>query len=249
MAQQKGIIKIKGTVGDLTFYKSQDGYLVKEKTSLDADRIATDPAFARTRENGAEFGEAAHSSKTLRDAIRPMLLTSADGRVTSRLTKVMSSIRKLDTTSVRGKRTVGTAIILATAQSLLQGFNFNKKAILGAVLFKPYVVTPATGVINIANLVPINDVAYPLGATHVTLTGAWANVDFTSKISNVQYSTPLNLPIDATSSNVTLTPAAPAVGTGTNLFFLQIEFFQQVNAVQYTLNNGAYNALAIVQVA
>ena len=249
MAQQKGIIRIKGTIGDLTFYKSQDGYLVKEKTSLDGDRIATDPAFARTRENGAEFGEAAHSSKALRDAIRPMLLNAADDRVASRLTQVMSNIRKLDTTSVRGKRTVGTAIVLATAQSLLQGFNFNKKAILGAVLFRPYVVTPATGVISIANLVPINDIAYPVGATHVTLTSAWANVDFNTKISNVQYSPPVNLPIDATSTNVALTPPAPAVGTGTNLFVLQIEFFQQVNAVQYSLNNGGYNALSIVLVA
>ena len=56
MSEQKGIIKIKGTVGDLTFYKSQDGFLVREKGGVEKERIANDPAFVRTRENGKEFG-------------------------------------------------------------------------------------------------------------------------------------------------------------------------------------------------
>ena len=39
MAKQKGIIKLKGTLGDITFYKSQDGYLAREKGGIDADRM------------------------------------------------------------------------------------------------------------------------------------------------------------------------------------------------------------------
>ena len=31
MARQKGIIKLKGTIGDITFYKSKDGYIAREK--------------------------------------------------------------------------------------------------------------------------------------------------------------------------------------------------------------------------
>lgn len=31
MAKQKGIVKIKGTVDDLTFMKTKDGYLVRQK--------------------------------------------------------------------------------------------------------------------------------------------------------------------------------------------------------------------------
>jgi hypothetical protein len=31
MARQKGIIKLKGTIGDITFYKTQDGHLALEK--------------------------------------------------------------------------------------------------------------------------------------------------------------------------------------------------------------------------
>lgn len=60
MAQQKSILKLKGTIGGITFYKSKDGYLGSGKgRSVDASRIANDPGFARTRENGAEFANAA----------------------------------------------------------------------------------------------------------------------------------------------------------------------------------------------
>src|SRR5207253_10195161 len=31
MARQKGIIKLKGKIGDLSFYKTQDGHLAREK--------------------------------------------------------------------------------------------------------------------------------------------------------------------------------------------------------------------------
>ncbi|EIA08653.1 hypothetical protein HJ01_02375 [Flavobacterium frigoris PS1] len=53
MARQNGIIKLKGTIGDITFYKTKDGHLAREKGGIDAKGIATDPAFQRTRENGA----------------------------------------------------------------------------------------------------------------------------------------------------------------------------------------------------
>ena len=36
MARQKGIIKLKGTIGDITFYKTKDGYLAREKGGIDA---------------------------------------------------------------------------------------------------------------------------------------------------------------------------------------------------------------------
>ena len=65
MARQKGIIKLRGTVGDITFYKSKDGHLVRERGGVDGNRIANDPAFKRTRENGSEFGRAGKSGKLL----------------------------------------------------------------------------------------------------------------------------------------------------------------------------------------
>ncbi len=249
MAQQKGIIKIEGTLDTLTFYKSQDGHLVRTKGGVSADRIANDPAFVRTRENGAEFANSASAGKMLRDTVRTMMLTASDNRVTSRLTKVMTDIKNFDTTSARGERTVGVGIANASAMELLNGFDFNISAILSSILFSPYTVDIPTGKINFAALTPINDVAFPAGATHITLSGAFAVVDFAAGTSDIQFSNEVNLPIDATTAPQTLTPVAVPSGTGTKLYFLEIEFFQEVNGVQYTLKNGAYNALAIVEVA
>ncbi len=67
MAKQIGIIKLKGKIGDLSFYKTKDGHLSREKGGVDAERIKNDPAFERTRENGAVFGSAAKSGKLVRD--------------------------------------------------------------------------------------------------------------------------------------------------------------------------------------
>lgn len=248
MARQKGIIKLKGKVGDLSFYQSKDGNLVREKGGVDGTRIANDPAFARTRENGAEFGSSATSGKLVRDAVRTMMMTASDGRVTSRLTKLMTSIKNLDATSARGERTVGTAMSLPAAKARLKGFNFNNRAILGSVLYKSYEVDTTTGEINITDLVPLNDVAYPRGATHLSLRGGWAKIDFVANEQSVEFTEPVNLSISAIPSDVELVPAGVPTGTGVNVFLLMIEFFQEVNGIQYSLKNGAFNALSIVEV-
>ncbi len=248
MAKLKGILKIEGTLQEMTFYKTQDGSLVKTKSGVSGDRIANDPAFARTRENGSEFGSSATAGKVLRDAIRNMVATASDNRVTSRVTQIMTQIKNFDTTSLRGERSVDVGIATVDGKALLKNFNFNDKAILGAILYKPYAVNTTTGVISIANLVPSTDIAAPSGTTHVSVKGAFAIVDFDLGTSDVGYTNVTNLPIDPTSTSVTLTPASVPAGTGTKLYLLQIEFFQEVNAVQYPLNNGAYNALAIIEV-
>ena len=48
MAKQKSLVKVEGTIGDLNFYKTKNGYMVREKSTISPERIATDPAFKRT---------------------------------------------------------------------------------------------------------------------------------------------------------------------------------------------------------
>ena len=134
MARQKGIIKLKGTIGDITFYKTQDGHLAREKGGIDASRIKNDPAFQRTRENGSEFGRAGKAGKILRTALRALLLNSADGRMVSRLTQAMVKVIQADVTSVRGLRNV-----IDGEAELLAGFEFNIRGKLGTSLFAPFV--------------------------------------------------------------------------------------------------------------
>jgi hypothetical protein len=98
-------------------------------------------------------------------------------------------------------------------------------------------------------LAPMNDVAFPRGATHLTLRGGWAKIDFTTNEQTIEFTNSVNLPIDGTLSTVDLIPTAVPAGAGVDVFLLMIEFTQEVNAIQYSLKNGAFNALCIVDVA
>jgi hypothetical protein len=120
MARQKGIIKLKGIIGDITFYKTKDGYLAREMGGVDASRIKSDPAFQRTRENGAEFGRAGKAGKTLIIALRTLLINSADSRMVSRLTQSMIKVIQADLVNDRGLRNV-----IDGEAELLVGFDFN----------------------------------------------------------------------------------------------------------------------------
>ena len=245
MAKLKGIIKLEGTLQDMTFYKTQDGHLVKTKSGVSGERIANDAAFIRTRENGAEFGSAAKAGKIVRDSFRVLMQMASDNRVTSRVTQLMTRIQKHDTTSVRGERKVSLGIATAEGLNLVRAFNFNNTAILGSILLKPYSVDTATGIITIGDLTPSLDIKPVAGATHVSLLGAYAAINFDTGENDIQYTNTENLPINSTSTSVTLTPVDEPTTVGTKFFLLEILFYQEVNGAQYLLN-GAFNALSII---
>ena len=177
MARQKGIIKLKGTIGDITFYKTKDGHLAREKGGIEASRIKNDPAFQRTRENGSEFGRAGTAGKILRTSLRSLLVNSADGRMVSRLTQAMVKVIQADMISVRGLRNV-----IDGEAELLNGFEFNIRGKLGTSLFAPFVavIDRASGAISVDldSFIPANMIAAPSGTTHYKIISAGAEIDF-----------------------------------------------------------------------
>jgi hypothetical protein len=248
MAKQRSIIKLEGTIGDITFLKTRDGYLAKEKTSISAERIATDPAFERTRENGAEFARAGKAGKLVRAAFRSVLKGGTHGRLASRLTTEMMRVIKADTTSVRGMRNV----IDGEAQ-LLQGFDFNEQGALSSTLFAPFVATidrvAGTLRVSIPPFVPNAMIGYPAGATHFRIAAAGAAIDFEQEQFEQSASETALLPLDATATQaVELVNNVTENSTHPMLLILGIEFYQEVNGLPYTMRNGAYNALQIVKV-
>jgi hypothetical protein len=185
----------------------------------------------------------------MRDAFVPVIKGNSDSLMVSRVTRVMTEIKNLDTTNVRGQRVVGVGIQTQAGMNLLLNFNFNIKAILRNVLSAAYSVDTSTGIITVPGFVPNLALEVPEGATNVSLTGAWSIVDFVNGVSNTTYTNVENLPIDGTSTDITLTPTGVPPGKETNLFVLQVGFFQTINGIQYPLNNGGYNSVGIVGVA
>jgi len=248
MARQKGIIKLKGTIGDITFYKTQDGHLAREKGGVDASRIKNDPAFQRTRENGSEFGRAGKAGKVLRTALRALLLNSADGRMVSRLTQQMVKVVQADMVSERGLRNVIDGEV-----DLLVGFEFNIRGKLGTSLFAPFVGTidRVAGKIKVAlaSFVPVNMIAAPGGTTHFKIISAGAEIDFEAETFVETHAESAILPWDSTATAAinhinSVTPAS----TKPLFLALGIEFYQEVNGQMYPLKNGAFNPLSVVKV-
>jgi hypothetical protein len=249
MAKQKGIIKLKGTIGDITFYKSKDGYIAREKGGVDAQRIATDPAFQRTRENGSEFGRAGKAGKILRMALRSVLINSADSKMVGRLTKEMVRVIQADVTSARGLRNV-----IDGEAELLQGFDFNTRGKLGTVLFAPYnsTIDRVTGELSITidPFVPVNMIAAPNGSTHYKIISAGAEIDFEAETYVEAHAETALLPWDEElTALITHTNAVTANSTKPLFLALGIEFYQVVNGQHYSLKNGASNPLSLIKVS
>jgi hypothetical protein len=249
MAQQKGIFPMKGSIGNITFYKTKDGFLAREKGSLNADRIANDPSFQRTRENGAEFGRAGTAGKVLRAALRSLLQNTADGRSIARLTKEMMRVIQADALNARGMRNV-----IDGEAELLEGFEFNVNSKLGTTLFAPFTarIDRVSGAlsVNIPSFVPVSMVVAPSGTTHFKIVSAGVEIDFENEAYQSQFHSTNELEWNAAATaiidlvnNVTANSAHP-------LFLaLGIAFYQQVNTTMYPLKNGAFNSLALVKVS
>lgn len=248
MAKYKSLFKVRGTLDDVNFYKSEDGYRMRTKGGVSGDRIKNDPAFERTRENNNEFATCAQGGKMLRRATIDLMANAKDSRVTSRLTKSMFQIKDADLTSFRGNRQIAIGMGTLEGRQALKGFEFNKRATISEVLLKEFTLDPATGEIVILDFNPLLHLLKPEGATHVSLTSGFLNLDFATGEKDMQMSPVFNTPLNATAQTVTLTPPSPASGSGNALYFLKIAFFQEVNGIQYPLKNGAFNALQLVEV-
>lgn len=249
MAKQKGIVPLQGTIGNITFFKSKDGYGAREKGSLDANRIANDPAFQRTRENGAEFGRAGKAGKVIRTAFRSLLQNVSDPRMIARLVKELMKVIKADETNARGFRNV-----IDGESEMLTGFEFNVNSKLGTTLYAPFshTINRVTGELSVSipSFIPVNMVSAPAGTTHFKIVSAGAEIDFENESYVAAVSGSTEYAWNGTGTPViTLLNNVPAGSTKVLCLILGIEFYQEVNGVKYSLKNGAFNSLAIVNLS
>jgi hypothetical protein len=246
MAKQTGVITLKGPVGRLSFYKTKNGYLAREKGGVDKSRIMNDPRYARTRENIREFTDNANSSKLLRDALRPVIAQIGDKRLNLRITQSMMQVLKGDLVNVRGDRRVKDG-----DWSLLRDLELNAGSSLGSTLFFEIQYTDSAEAweVVLPAFVPRDMVALPGGATHFKITATGVGVDFDGGSRSVVSSSTGALSILDPALALTLT-VSKAPLTGTHFAFLvSVEFSQLVNGVEYAINNGAHNAAKIVAVS
>lgn len=249
MAKQDSFIKLNGKVGDLSFFKTKDGYQVRTKGGVSAERIKNDPGYQRTRENNAEFAEVSSASKKIRDVLRSMILLTHDPKMATRLTSRVFKMVKVDIVNVRGERKVQPASFV-----LLKDFNFNEAAPLNNTLFVTAVPTidRVTGVadLSVPAITPDTHLSKPKGATHFRLTtgAALISMDEETEVSTLVMASSPYLPINTPVAAAVLSCALPPNSVGAMVLVFGISFYQEVNTVYYTMNNGAYNALCTIAV-
>ena len=112
---------LEGRIGNIIYYRDRHGnYLARQLTTIGKERFATDPAFARVKENAAEFGRASTLSRTMRLALPPHFPAHmpADGEMKSlhnRLLARLIPLLRMDTASARGARGLTAAAMPALA--------------------------------------------------------------------------------------------------------------------------------------
>lgn len=264
MSKQTGLIKLKGNIGGISFYKSGGEDLARTANGPSKEKISTDPAFIRTRENNQEFGGSAGVGKALRLAFATAVQTMADKRFTARLTKLFKDINARGN-GVRGQR----PITISGNRTLLENLEFNEKTSLGSVFNAPFTFAANTartqGTITIAAFLPSAFIQAPSGATHFklisvlgvlsdftynTTTGKYEPTDPTLNLLGANAASAVTALNSATAVNFSLvtalsgTPTMTATVSGVQC--LGIEFYQRVGSTDYLLAQG--NAMKVIKV-
>ena len=136
---------------------------------------------------------------------------------------------------------------------LLNGFEFNDKAILSTIAFMGF--TPSimralgTHAIAVDAFNAARDVSAPTGTTHLKLVGSASSIDFEAKDSDGVTVTSALIPYanDVVAAQ-TLALPLPAASAHPIVVVFGVEFYQEVNGKQYLLGNGAYTTAKIVAV-
>ena len=247
MARQKGVLNLDGKAGTLSFFQGRDGYGARTADGMKGERIADDEAFARTRENGMEFGRAGKAGKVIRAALRELYLGVADMRMTSRMTKAMLKVVQSDPISDRGQRTASKGNSL-----LLEGFEFNVNNPLKQTFFPQFQASidraTGTGQVSLPGFNPQKLIAASKGATHYCLLLGIVSANFDEAQSTERYLVGDPLDLKTETAEQTLTVSLPQSSEFPLFLAFGIEFIQIVNGKKYSLKDASHNALTIVAV-
>lgn len=246
MAKQSGLIQLKGRMGNVSFFENEDGFQARHKKGGSVKGLATDPNYARTRENLLEFARAGKACKLIRELILPFGKKAADSRMFGRLMREMRKVFVADVTSERGLRNVIDGDV-----ELLNGFNFNIKSPLSSVIAAPFSATidreSGKAQVEFPAFLPENVIREPKSATHFQLRIVGAELDF--ETGNFKIDSKMSEEFSLTENpGIQLVCQLPADSTHPLFLVLSIRFFMLSGGRLYQLHTNTGNPVAIVQV-
>jgi hypothetical protein len=239
MARQSGILKFKGSLGGLSFYRHKYyGMLVRKSNPVSAERMRTDPAFARTRENSSEFGRTSKAAKLLRHGLLGFLKDIGTEFLDNRLMKHMLSIKDQDCVNARGQRCVSQA--LTNNPALLGGFELHAAQTLDKFMLQLPVIDTTAGKITCTAW---NGDNIPPKATHIVVTAFRGSLDFANGTCDIRISESSTLTLDNLSQEISLEPPRPTGISGVEIWGVKVVLMQEINGELYPLQLGAAQLL------
>jgi hypothetical protein len=185
----------------------------------------------------------------MRKSVANVVSLAKDFRVSSRMVRAMTLVKNYDLTSVRGSRKVWIGLVTAEGKQSIKGFDFNLNSPFDSVFRGQYDLNPVTGAMVIADFNPSTNLSLPQGSTHASLSVAVSRVDFELENYGTTFSPKENFALANGLLNLTLTPTGMPGGIGVVFYYFLIEFFQELNGVQYPLKNNSHNVLYLMEVA
>ncbi|RAR72926.1 hypothetical protein [Flavobacterium aciduliphilum] len=246
MATQKGILPLVGTLGGVNFYYRK-GKPVARKAGggFNGKAIKTKPNMVRVRENGSEFGHCSRVKSAFRQALYPFLEHYSDGRLHGRMMSLFQEIKKLDTVSARGLRTVENGILTLEGRALFKSFRFTPSFIFEhKVPMKAHY--DAEGCVYTIEHLDLSQVKFPKGATHIELKFGVLGVAFDARIYNMFMAPPMVFEKGEHPGTFAMTPThLPEVGLH-RFAFLGVCFYQELHGVRYVLREDGNVGVAVV---
>jgi len=243
MAKQEGPIFFTGNIGKLNFYKDKDGYQVRSKGGVTAERINSDPKFGRTLENMAEFGAASSTCKLICDSFFSLKSRTMMTEVNTRMQKVLVEMKMEDKVNMRGER----AMVEGDWNRLID-FDLNTNAPLTRILRWPYEISQSGEMLrfSLPQFKAMQMLRFPPNATHFRfhLHRLDFQLDDDENLST-QQETPL-IPLEAPALDLQLEVPMGSDGYRYSLCLLGIEFFQVNLGKAFPLAKGKSNPCKIV---
>jgi hypothetical protein len=264
MAKQKGIIKIKGSLGGITFYQSNGQDLSRTTNGPSKSKINNDPAFARTRENNQEFAGATAAGKALRMGLVQDFDEMADTIATARIMKMCKAAMSR-AAGVRGQRPFQPV----TFKDVFVNFPFSEAVSFDSIFLAPYSTVVNAGRTQVTMTIPDfnagNSIHAPSGATHfkvINLISVLSQYTFNTTTKKYEATDAANntkngfaasgfIPLGTSVGAVTtivaaITPAPVMIPVSALISCVGIEFYQLVSGTQYLLASS--NAMKIKDV-
>jgi hypothetical protein len=248
MAKQIGIVPLRGTIGNITFQNSQNGLIAMIKSNLSKERILTDEAFERTRENAKEFARAGHGAHTLREIFTVAVAGCYDNRLQARLVGRLMKVIHSDTASARGERN-----LVIGDNTLLKNFHWNRHAGLTSVMKAPFTVAvdrvTGTVTLSIPSYIPKEVLIGNPEASHFKIIMSAAEVDWNAEDALAQVAATAILPWDTAATLPVNQGLSLTAGTVLPILTsIAIKWYQEVSGNYYLLKNLEFDTANIVDV-